>query len=435
MKSRRKNKALHAEKATFLKSPRGMHDILPDNQPLWNKVRKTLDEVAEFYNFSRIDTPILENAEIFERGVGEATDIVEKQMFVLRTKGRDRLVLRPENTAGIVRAYLEHSLSRLGQPLKLYYIGPFFRYERPQFGRSRQFHQVGFEILGDKDDPLYDAQIILTTYRFYAELKVKNIIIQLNSIGCKNCRAIYRRRLQDYYKKLEAKICKDCRRRLTLNPLRLLDCKEEKCEALKKDAPIMINYLCVNCSAHFKMVLEYLDELSLPYVLNHSLVRGLDYYSRTVFEFVTEGDFLALGGGGRYDYLAEVLAGKKVHLPAVGSAPGLERIIETMKFQGVSGIQRARPKVFVVQLGAAAKKKSLSIIEKFRGTNIRAVEALGRDSLKSQLKVADKEGVALALILGQQEVFADAVIIRDMQSGAQETVPLAKVVEETKRRL
>ncbi len=423
------------EKTLLFQSPKGMHDILPAEQPFWEKIRKASQEVANFYNFSRIETPIVEQAEIFEIGVGVTTDIVEKQMFAFKTKGGEHLVLRPENTAGIVRAYFQHGLSHLPQPLKLYYFGPFFRYEQPQFGRYRQFHQIGFEILGGEDDPLYDAQIILTSLRLIEELKVKNPIVQVNSLGCKNCRLIYRRKLQDYYRKLALKICKDCRRRLSLNPLRLLDCKNENCERAKTRAPIMLDYLCSACKNHFREVLEYLDELNLPYTLNSYLVRGLDYYNRTVFELISERSNISLGGGGRYDYLGEMLGGRKNTPPAVGSSLGAERIIEIMKAQGIGGLPKIKARVFLIQIGKPAKKRVLGLIEDFRRGGVKVIESLGRESLKSQLKIADKEEVEMALILGQREVYEESIIIRDMKSGAQETVPLNKVVEEIKKRL
>jgi histidyl-tRNA synthetase len=434
LKQKRNTKTGEIAKRLF-QSPKGMHDILPAEQPWWDKLRKVSQEVADFYNFSRIDTPILEDVEVFKRGVGVTTDIVEKQMFVFRTKSGDYLALRPENTAGIVRAYFQHGLSHLPQPLKLYYFGPFFRYEQPQAGRYRQFHQIGFEILGGGDNPIYDSQIILISFRLIEELKIKNAIIQLNSIGCKNCRQAYRRKLQNYYQKSSRKICKDCRRRLAANPLRLLDCKNEKCEQIKKEAPIMLDELCASCKNHFKEVLEYLDELNLPYTLNPHLVRGLDYYNRTVFEITVEGYNISFGGGGRYDYLGEILGGRKSILPAVGSGLGAERIIEAMKAQGVAGLSKSKAKVFLVQIGKPAQKKALVLVEDFRRAGIKVIESLGRDSLNAQLKIADREGVELALILGQKEVFEENIIIRDMKSGAQETMPLNKIVEEVKKRL
>ncbi len=435
-KGKEKKNSVEGKKENLLfQSPRGMHDILPLEQPWWNKIREVSQEVSNFYNFSRIDTPILEPVEIFERGTGASTDIVEKQMFLLKSRGRDRLALRPEGTPGVMRAYVQHSLSRLGQPVKLYYFGPFFRHEQPQAGRYRQFYQVGFEILGGEDDPVYDAQTILAGYRLIEKLKIKNLTIKINSLGCKNCRSVYRKKLQDYYKKNSGKICKDCRRRASSNPLRLLDCKNENCQAIKNQAPVMLDYLCQQCRNHFRQVLEYLDDLGMPYNLDSYLVRGLDYYSRTVFEIFAENYNVSLGGGGRYDYLSEMLGARKTPLPAVGSSLGIERLIETMKAQGVNEPVRNRAKVFLIQIGKPAKKKALCLIESFRSAGIKIIESLGKDSLKSQLRLADKERVEIALILGQREVFEENIIIRDMKSGVQETVPLNKVVEEVKRRI
>jgi histidyl-tRNA synthetase len=421
------------EKMLF-QSPRGMRDILPDERPYWDKIEKAGRETADFYNFSRIDAPLVEFAEIFERAVGGATDIIEKQMYYVKGRGKDRLALRPEGTAGIARAYLEHGLSKTAQPLKLYYFGPMFRYESPQFGRYRQFHQFGFEILGDKDDPVYDAQIVLAGFRLLEELKIKNLNIEINSLGCKNCRSNYRKKLQDYYKKNQNKICRDCKRRLSLNPLRLLDCKNEGCQPIKAKAPVMLDHLCSGCKSHFRGVLEYLDELCLPYGLNSYLVRGLDYYNRTVFEFSAENYGVSLGGGGRYDDLAAML-GAKHSLPACGSSLGIERVIEVMKNQGIGGLTKGKAKVFLAQIGQPAKKRALRLIEEFKRAGIKIMESFGKESLKSQLRVADKEGINTALILGQKEVFEENIILRDMKSGAQETVPLSKVVDEVKRRI
>lgn len=423
------------DKKTLLQSVKGMHDILPADQPWWEKINKAIKEVVDFYNFSKIETPILEAVEIFERGVGDATDIVEKQMYTLRTRGGDKLALRPEATAGIVRSYFQHGLSRLGQPVKLYYLGPMFRHEQPQAGRYRQFYQLGFEVLGGEDDPVYDAQVILITHRLAEELKIKNLAVQLNSIGCKNCRNTHRKKLTEYYKKNANKICGDCRRRLSINPLRLLDCKNEKCQPIKNQAPTTIDFLCQSCRSHFRAVLEYLDELNFPYSINTSLVRGLDYYNKTVFELFADGGNTALGGGGRYDYLGEMLGARKNSLPAVGSALGVERLIEVMKTQGLSSIARSKARVFLIQIGKPAKKKAFSLIEEFYKAGVKVIESLGKESLKSQLKLADKEGVDIALILGQREVFEESIIIRDMRSGAQETVPLTKIIETVKKKL
>ena len=416
-----------------IQSPKGMHDILPVDQPIWEKIRRTARETAEAYNFCRLDTPILEKLELFERGVGEATDIVEKQMFVLTTKGKERLALRPEATAALARSYIQHGLSQLGQPVKIFSHGPRFRYEQPQAGRYRQFHQIDFDIISNEDDPIYDAQVILAFCRLLAALKIKNLKVVMNSIGCKNCRPPYKRELQNYYKNLKSDLCPDCLRRLDINPLRLLDCKEEKCQELKKNVPIIIDHLCVHCHNHFKMVLEYLDELSLPYNLDHHLVRGLDYYTKTVFEIVAEGVDFSLAGGGRYDYLIELLGGK--NSPAVGGAMGVERIFEIIKSQNINLGLKVKQKVFLIHIGELAKRKSLTLLETLRKADIHVTESLGKESLKSQLRAADKFGSPLALIFGQKEAFEETVMIRDLKSGVQETVPLKKLAETIKKKL
>lgn len=430
--AKKKPRDQKAKKQIF-QAPKGMHDILPQDQPIWEKIVKMVKDIADFYNFGKIETPILEMVDLFTKSVGAATDIVEKQMFTLRTKSGDYLVLRPEGTAPIARAYIEHGMSRLPQPLKLYYFGPMFRYEQPQAGRFRQHHQAGFEIISGESDPVYDAQVILACYRLIESLKIKNLIIQINSIGCKNCRPPYRRQLKSYYAKYEKFLCKNCRRRLKINPLRLLDCKNESCQEFKKDAPTIIDNLCNYCHNHFKGVLEFLEELALPYVLNHHLVRGLDYYSRTVFEIFSEGFDISLAGGGRYDYLVELLGGRPS--PAVGGAVGLERLVAVIKDRNINLGIKSKSKIFLVHAGLVAKKSSLSLIEKLREAGLDVIESLGKESFKAQLRAADKIGSPLTLILGQKEVFEETIIIRDMKTGVQETIPFGKIVETIKKKL
>lgn len=417
-----------------LKTPKGMHDILPEEGRWWDKVNKTTEKVTEFYGFQKIETPLLEHAGLFARTVGEDTDIVQKEMYTVKTKGGDVLALRPEGTASIARAFLEHSLSKSSPLQKFWYEGAMFRYENPQAGRLRQFHQIGFEILGGVGDPMYDAQVIIAMYRLLEDLRIKNVTLRINSIGCKVCRSTYKKQLQSYYKNTLKKLCTDCNKRYKDNPLRLLDCKNEKCQTYKEDAPSFFDKLCSNCSSHLRSVLEYMDELGVPYILDNQLVRGLDYYSKTVFEFYAEGEnSWALGGGGRYDYLVEMLGGRAT--PGVGGAFGVERIIETMKSQGVNLPDKAPRKVFIVHVGDLAKKKSLNIIEELRHANISVTEALSKDSLKAQLKAADKEGAAIALILGQKEIFEGNIIIRDLKNSLQESVPMARMIDEIKKRL
>ena len=413
-----------------------MHDILPEEQKYLEKIFNTVKSAADFYQFQKIDTPILEQAELFLKGVGMSTDIVEKQMFLLRTKGGDTLALRPEGTAPVARAYIEHGMMNLPQPVKLWYLAPFFRYEHPQAGRFRQFWQFGFEVLGELS-PALDAQVIQIFYNILKELKLKNLVVQVNSIGDSACRPYYKKILVSYFKTRVNSLCSDCRRRLKENPLRILDCKEEKCQRIVASSPQIIDHLCEPCHKHFKEVLEFLDEMGLPYHLNPYLVRGLDYYTKTVFEIVEESaegkNLGTLSAGGRYDNLVKILGGKET--PSVGGAAGLERIIEFMKKEPQRFPHPSPAQVFIAQLGTFAKRKCLKLIEEFRGEGIRVLESLGRDSLKAQLKIADKEGVLYTLILGQQEVLAKSIIIRDMKNGKQETVKLERAVAEIKKRL
>ncbi len=422
-----------AKARTTFQSPKGMRDILPREQAWWQRVMKTSKEIAEFYNFLRIETPIMEDVALFERSLGLDSDVVSKEMFYVRAGGKDRYVLRPEGTAPIARAYIENGLHHISQPVKLYYEGSMFRHEKPQAGRLREFHQLGFEIMGGQNDPIYDAQIILATHRLLEGLKFKNLQLQVNSIGCRVCRPHFRKKLLDYYRKHERALCEDCKKRLKTNPLRLLDCKEASCVALKEHAPSLMDSLCTSCSSHFKSVLEYLDELALSYTLNPYLVRGLDYYSKTVFEIFVDGFDLALAGGGRYDYLFEMIGGRPT--PGVGAALGVERIIEVMKQKEIDVPQPKKPRVFVVYIGDLAKRKALKIVEELRVNNIAVKESFGKDLLKKQMQLADKGEAEYALILGQKEVFEESVIIRDLKSGNQESVPVLKMVQELKKRL
>lgn len=432
----RQTKNKKNENSRFLQAPRGMHDVLPEEQAWWSRVREKATELAGFYNFKRIDTPVIETAAVFKRGIGEETDIVEKEMYFVKTKGADVLALRPEATAGIMRAYLEHHMNRSAQPQKLYFEGPLFRHDAPQTGRFRQFSQVDFEIIGGLNDPIYDVQVILLFQRLLEELKLKNIALKVNSIGCRVCRPLYKRQLQNYYRNYEKALCASCTRRLKTNSLRLLDCKEVSCVPVKEHAPNFFDKLCVTCSNHLKAVLEYADELKISYLLDNQLVRGLDYYSKTVFEFFVDGpgsELGALAGGGRYDYLAELLGGRLT--PAVGGAAGIERLIAAMKLQEVRPAEKDRRRVFLIHVGDMAKKKSLNIIEVLRSAGIGVAESLGRESLKAQLKTADKEGIDIALIFGQREFFEGTIIVRDLRKSLQENVQLAKLVPEIKKRL
>jgi len=432
--------------------PTGMRDILPEEQPYFEKIYRVAGDIARFYGFGKIDTPMVEDLELYEKGTGQSTDIVEKQMYTMKTRGGDALAMRPEFTPGIVRAFNEHGMLNLPQPVKLYTFGPLFRYEHPQAGRFRQFHQVDFEVFGEESAAI-DAQIIQIFYAMLGELKFSHLIIEVNSIGDTQCRPYYKKVLVNYLRPRQNSLCADCRRRIRENPLRVLDCKEEKCQRVKAQAPQILDHLCDSCKAHFKSLLEFLDETDLPYHLDPYLVRGLDYYTKTVFEIFSEtliteqkeGDpstgsgqeetisRSALVGGGRYDNLVRLLGGKDV--PAVGAAAGVERIITLMKEMGFPPAEVPDPKVFLAQLGDLPKKKSLKLLEELRKAKIAIAESLGRDSLRTQLARADKLQVQYTLILGQREMLDGTIVIRRMDTGEQATVKAERVVEELRKRL
>lgn len=435
MPSLQQEKEKPKEVVRTFQSAKGMHDVLPSDEPYWEKIEGIVRSLASAYGFSRIEPPVLEFADLYNKTSGEESDVVQKEMYTLKTKGGDFLALRPEYTPGISRAYMQHGLSRLGSPQKLFAMGPIFRHERPQLGRARQFTQIDFETLGGVNDPIYDAEIIALFYDLLVELKIKNSTLRVNSIGCRICRPIYKKQLTSYYKNHESGLCEDCVHRLKTNPLRLLDCKEPGCIALKAKAPNFLDKICVMCSAHFKSVLEYLDEVKIPYELDNHLVRGLDYYSRTVFEMYAEGNEAQIGAlpaGGRYDYLMETIGG---HLtPAVGAACGVERLIAVMRAKEIAMPGKSGKRVFLAHAGDQAKKKAFAILKDLRNRGFLVAESLSKESLAAQLKVANKEGIALALILGQKEIYENSIIIRDLVNGLQEAVPLEKLAEEIKKR-
>ncbi len=428
---------MERSKKSKFQSPTGMHDILPQDQKYFRKIYDTVEDIASFYQFEKIDTPIAEDTKLFLKGIGMTTDIVKRQMFSFRTKGGDSLTLRPEGTASVVRAYIENGMQNLPQPVKLWYLGPFFRYEHTQAGRYRQFWQFGLEVLGEKSSVI-DAQVILIFYNILKNLKFKNLVVEVNSIGDYQCRPYYKKLLINYLRSRESSLCLDCKRRIRENPLRILDCKEEKCQPIKAQAPQILDHLCEECHTHFKEVLEFLDELELPYQLNPYLVRGLDYYTKTVFEIsegTEEGKQLgALIGGGRYDTLAKILGGKG-DMPGCGGAGGIERIVNIMKMNKINVESRYKPQIFLAQLGQFARRKSLKAFEDFRKANIDVVESFGRDSLKAQLVKSDKIGVRYTLILGQKEALEGTIIVRDMKTGRQDNIKLEKIVAEMKKRL
>lgn len=410
------------------KAPRGTFDILPEEYAYWEYVQEKATALCRLYGYQPLNTPIFEDAQLFTKTVAEGTDIVDKEMYVFEDKSGQKLALRAEGTAPVCRAYLEHGLFNLAQPVRLYYIGPTFRYERPQFGRYRQHHQFGFEALGEAD-PALDAEVIEMAQQFFCLLGLSRFTILLNSIGCKLCRPKYLEVLKEHYSHHADRLCPDCQVRLARNPLRLLDCKNTSCQEIAKTAPKILDYLCPECQLHFQSVQEYLGTMSIPFQLNHRLVRGLDYYTKTVFEIEPreKGGQTTLGGGGRYDNLIESIGGKPT--PAVGFAAGFERIILHLKKQKLDISPLPRPDIFIAYLGEKAKIEALKIASELRRSGIAIIMATGDKSLRGQLRQANSLGIAYALILGEQEVSKRNVVLRDMKNGEQKTIPLAEVAK------
>ena len=408
-------------------APRGTQDILPEEQPYWDWVRDTAARLAGLFGYGRIDTPVFEPAALFVRTTGEATDIVQKEMYVFQDRGGQELALRPEGTAPVCRAYLEHGLHTRPQPVRLWYIAPIFRYDRPQAGRYRQHHQFGVEAIGD-ESPALDAEVIELLWSLYGELGLSGLTLRLNSIGDRNCRPAYVAVLREYYSDKLDRVCADCRDRFQRNPLRLLDCKQESCHPVIAGAPALTDHLCAECAEHFAQLRGYLDALGIPYELEPRLVRGFDYYTRTVFEVhpPVEGAQSAIGGGGRYDGLIEELGGPPT--PAVGFGTGIERIILNLKRQEVAVPQGRGVQAFVAYQGAQARLPALRLASRLRRQGIAAVVATGDRSLKAQMRQADARGARYALILGPREVETGTVTVRRLADGHQETLPAEEVV-------
>lgn len=424
-------------KTLVFQTPRGMRDILPGEQAYWVHIDRLLQKAVQEFGFSRIQTPVVEFSNLYQRAVGEATDIIEKEMYSFLSRGGDRLALRPELTAGNVRAFIQHGMHILPKPIKLFSHGPVFRYDRPQEGRYREHYQANFDVYGEAD-PILDAQMIQMASRVLGGLGLKKVQFQLNSIGCKQCRKDYKKLLVSYFRSKKQRLCQDCKRRLEKNPLRILDCKEEKCSQIKSSVPQSVDHLCKECHDHFKNLLEYLDELELSYQINPFLVRGLDYYNRTVFEIWPleeneEGKRMSLGGGGRYDDLIESMGGESVS--AIGFGIGLDRVVLQMQRERTKIYREPTPKVFLAQLGDLAKKKSLKLFSQIEKNGILIAESFGRGSLKSQLRQASKIGAEIALILGQKEALDGTVIVKDMISGSQEIIAQDQIPDTVKKML
>jgi histidyl-tRNA synthetase len=418
-----------AEKS--FQAARGTVDILPAEQPYWRFVEKAIDGMTRLYGYRRIDTPVFEDTGLFRRSAGDFTDIVQKEMYTFDDRGGNSLTLKPEGTPAVCRAYIQHGMGNLPQPVRLYYISPIFRYDRPQAGRYRQHYQFGVEAIGD-GDPALDAEVIDMAWQLFRSLGLDNLTLLLNSIGCKKCRPDYLNALKDYYTEYAGRLCDDCRNRLEKNPLRLLDCKQASCQGIADNAPKNEDYLCPECREHFVKVQKYLGLLGIPFSLDHRLVRGLDYYTRTVFEIQpeAEGAQSTIGGGGRYDDLIEELGGKPT--PAAGFAVGIERIIINLKKRGTAVPAPPALRVLVSYAGDQAREAGIKLAADLRQEGISAVTAPGGKSLKAQLRQANALGVSYTVIIGEDELKAGAATLREMATARQETVTLNALAERVK---
>ncbi|OIO29383.1 histidine--tRNA ligase, partial [Candidatus Nomurabacteria bacterium CG1_02_31_12] len=415
-------------KTRNISSPKGMRDIVNEEYYNFQGFFEKAQEVAVYYGFKPIETPMLEHIETFTSGIGKGTDIIDKEMYTLKTKGGDHLALRPEQTASLMRSYIEKGMQNMPQPVMFYQYGPVFRHDNPQRGRYRQFWQFDLDSLGS-DKSIIDALVIKVGMSILEEAGANNLSVDINSIGDKECRHVYLKELTSYYRKHINNLAHVDRERLRTNPLRILDSKEEKTKEINENAPDAISFLCASCKKHFKEVLEYLEEMNIPYNINKNLVRGLSYYTRTVFEIIEqddggEGTPLTIAGGGRYDYLARQIGNKK-DVPAVGFSIGVDRIIASPWYKKLSPRIMKKPKIYFIQLGSEAKLKSLNIIEILRKAHVPIAQSLSKDSLGSQLAIAEKLNVPYALIFGVKEALDDSVIVRDMSNRSQETVKLS----------
>ncbi|HNT64311.1 MAG TPA: histidine--tRNA ligase [bacterium] len=413
-------------------SIKGTRDVLPEEQKYWRYIEEKIGSVTSRFGYQRVEPPIFEETALFLRGVGETTDIVEKEMYTFIDKGKNSLTLRPEYTAGIMRLYLENGLHSLSKPVKLYSIGPVFRYERPQAGRYRQHTQFNVEALGEQE-PSVDLEVMSVAWLLYAELGFSGLSFQLNSTGCPNCRPAYVEELKNFYRRHSEAICDDCKRRLERNPLRLLDCKVKSCQQISADAPVIHERLCEECADHFATLRLYLDTLGRPYRINHRLVRGLDYYTKTVFEVWVQGigSQNAMCGGGRYDGLIEQLGGQAT--PGIGFGSGIERMILGMREQNIEPPKLPDPFIFVAHMGKAADLRAVELVTWFREAGLSALMAFGQRSFKSQMREANRLAVTYAVIVGEDEITANHATVKNLANGEQQAIPFDQVVAVLKQ--
>jgi histidyl-tRNA synthetase len=410
------------------KASRGTKDIIPAEIYKWHFIEKTIRELCDTFGYKEIRTPEFEHTELFERGVGDTTDIVQKEMYSFQDKGGRNITLKPEGTSPVVRAFIENKLYADAQPTKLYYITPAFRYERPQAGRLRIHHQFGIEVFGSQH-PSIDAEVISVALALYDKLGLKNLMLHINSVGCPNCRIKYNNILKEYLHTRLSSLCGTCNERYEKNPMRILDCKVESCQNELRDAPLMIDYLCEECSIHFNALQNYLNKLEIDFVIDSSIVRGLDYYTKTAFEIISKeiGAQGTVCGGGRYDGLIEEVGGPPT--PGIGFGMGIERLLLSLENQNIPIENPKNFDLYIATLGKEADEKAFQIIYKLRKMDIKAEKNYMDRSLKAQLKYANKINAKYVLILGEEEIINDTAILKDMITGEQKNVNISLIKE------
>lgn len=413
--------------ALITKAIKGTKDVLPSEVYKNQYIEATCLTVAENFGYKEMRTPVFEHTELFQRGVGDTTDVVQKEMYTFDDKGGRSITLRPEGTAGAARSFLENGLSNEALPQKICYLTSCYRYEKPQAGRLREFHQFGIECFG-ATSPLADAEMIALAKQIFDELGVKDLHLELNSIGCPTCRAEYHKALKEYFASRVDELCDTCRDRLDRNPMRILDCKSPVCSEIAKDAPVVLDYLCDECKEHFEKTKNYLDAMNIEYIVNPQIVRGLDYYTKTVFEFVADsiGAQGTVCGGGRYDGLIEELGGQ--HTPSLGFAMGLERLQLVMEAQGCEFPEPSRPDLFIVAMGDKATLKAVEIAKDMRDEGYSVVYDLNGRSLRAQMKYADKINAKYNVVIGDNEVDTKSAVLKDMATGEQSDISLETFV-------
>ena len=417
------------------KAPRGTKDITPKDVYKWHYIEKKFREICALYGYEEIRTPIFEHTEVFSRSVGDTTDVVQKEMYTFTDRGDRQLSLKPEGTAGVIRSFIENKMYADTQPTKLYYITPCFRYERPQAGRQRQFHQFGIEVLGS-DGPSVDAEVISLAVQFFNEMGLKNLSVNINSVGCPKCREEYNRKLKEYLDKKVDVLCETCLERKDKNPMRVIDCKNPHCKENLQDIPFMIDHLCEDCKDHFDKLQTYLKEMDINYVVDKTIVRGLDYYKKTAFEIISNdiGSQSTVCGGGRYDGLVEMLGGPK-GISGIGFALGAERLLLTLENNNIEIENPKSTDIYIATIGDAAKTKSFKLIKDLRTNHISADNDHLDKSLKAQFKYSDKLNAKYTVVIGDDELANDTATLKNMKTSEQTTIKLSELVDELKKRL